>query len=272
MSTVTCPTCGSENPTGARFCGECGTALPAAAAPTAAIATAGEPTAVVPPVPPPGGPLLPGPGSAPPPDRSSGSKAGAALLVLLAVLVVGGVVALLVRDDDEEDPVVAAPTTTTTVETTTTTAPETTTTGEEVATTTDPDEATATSSELGSGDVQVTLEWDSAADLDLAVTDPTGEQVSFTTPESPTGGRLDDDANESCERDGDPVENVFWPTDGAPVGTYTVDVTGHTTDSCEGGPEDGGYTLTIRVSGEKDRVITDDVEEGETKTTTFEVT
>lgn len=267
---MTCPTCGTENPTDARFCGECGTAL-SAAAPTEAVAPVGEPTAVIPPVPPPGGPPLAVPGGAPPADRSGGSRAGAALLVLLALLVIGGVVALLLRDDDEDDPF-AASTTTTMANPTTTAADDTTTTVEEETTTTEPDETTTTSIELGSGDVQVTLEWDSAADLDLAVTDPTGEQVSFTTPESPTGGRLDADANESCERDGDPVENIFWPTDGAPVGTYTVDVTGYTTDSCEVGPEDGGYTLTIRIAGKEDQVITDHVEEGETKTTTFEVT
>lgn len=270
---MTCPTCGNENPADARFCGECGTALSAADAPTEAISPVGEPTAVIPPVPPPGGPPLAVPGGGPPTDPSGGSRTGAALLVLLALLVIGGVVALLLRDDDDDDDPVAVATSTTAVEASTTTAAEdTTTTVEEESTTTEPDDTTTTSIELGTGDVQVTLEWDSAADLDLAVTDPTGEQVAFTTPESPTGGQLDADANRGCEREGDPVENVFWPTDGAPVGTYTVDVTGYTTDSCPDGPEDGEYTLTIRVAGQDDQVITDNVEEGETKTVTFEVT
>src|SRR5690606_3310657 len=61
---------------------------------------------------------------------------------------------------------------------------------DETTTTTEP-EGTTTTVVLGSGDVQVTLEWGSNADLDLAVTEPSGERISFGNrgPTS-TGGQL----------------------------------------------------------------------------------
>src|SRR5690554_6687867 len=64
---------------------------------------------------------------------------------------------------------------------------------------------------LGTGDVQVTLRWNSRADLDLAVTAPSGETVSYLYPSSHSGGRLDVDSNAGCRTSlQNPVENVFW--------------------------------------------------------------
>ncbi len=77
--------------------------------------------------------------------------------------------------------------------------------------------------EVGTGDVRVTLTWDNAADIDLHVTDPRGEEIYFGNPQSASGGRLDVDANGLCADD-PAVENVFWPTGRAPVGTYNVAV------------------------------------------------
>ncbi len=71
----------------------------------------------------------------------------------------------------------------------------------------------------GGGDVQVTLTWETSADLDLWVTDPRGERIYYGNPISDSGGELDrDDTN------GYGPENIFWPRDGAPAGTYTVQV------------------------------------------------
>jgi hypothetical protein len=76
---------------------------------------------------------------------------------------------------------------------------------------------------LGTGDVQVTLRWSNAADLDLYVTDPIGEEIWFNHRTSNSGGKLDVDANANCaERKLDPIENVFWPTGLAPSGEYQV--------------------------------------------------
>ncbi len=78
---------------------------------------------------------------------------------------------------------------------------------------------------LQTGDVQVTLRWNTADDLDLFVEDPFGDQVSYFTPAIPSGGLLDVDANAACaERMAAPVENIFWPTNGGVPGNYTVTV------------------------------------------------
>jgi hypothetical protein len=69
------------------------------------------------------------------------------------------------------------------------------------------------------GDVHITLSWDNATDLDLFVTDPFGEEISFLNPSSTSGGQLDLD-----DSDGYGPENIFWPEGGAPLGQYSVKV------------------------------------------------
>ncbi len=75
---------------------------------------------------------------------------------------------------------------------------------------------------LGTGDVQVTLLWSTGDDLDLRVTDPTGEEISYQRPQSASGGALDVDDRGGCDQQAETrVENVFWQDD-APQGTYQV--------------------------------------------------
>lgn len=101
--------------------------------------------------------------------------------------------------------------------------------------------------ELGTGDVQITLRWESDADLDLHVVEPNGEEISFTDPgPTTTGGQLDVDSNVGCQNDGS-VENVFWAEGDMPLGEYTVRVHGFSVDGCGG----GDYTLTASVQGEE---------------------
>lgn len=79
---------------------------------------------------------------------------------------------------------------------------------------------------LQTGDVQVTLRWDTSDDLDLIVVDPAGSVVDFGSPRSPSGGQLDVDANGFCQTQSfTPVENIFWPNGGAPNGEYLAYVT-----------------------------------------------
>lgn len=101
---------------------------------------------------------------------------------------------------------------------------------------------------LGTGDVQVTLIWSSRADLDLAVTDPNGDQVYYGNPTVASGGTLDRDANFPCNTDSasPAVENVFWPEGGAPPGSYVARVI-YTTDCANEGPQT--FRLVIRVEG-----------------------
>ncbi len=78
---------------------------------------------------------------------------------------------------------------------------------------------------LQTGDVQVTLRWNTADDLDLYVRDPFNDEVSYFNPAIASGGQLDIDANAGCaERMAAPVENIFWPTGGGAPGNYVVRV------------------------------------------------
>ncbi|PRY02284.1 DUF6777 domain-containing protein [Allonocardiopsis opalescens] len=119
--------------------------------------------------------------------------------------------------------------------------------------------------ELGTGDVQVTLQWGSSADLDLHVFEPDGTEIYFGDrgPTS-TGGQLDVDSNVGCNANGS-VENVYWPAGQAPAGDYTVEVDGFSVDGCGG----GDYTLIIRVAGRDDIIETGSVGEDETDTYDF---
>jgi len=71
------------------------------------------------------------------------------------------------------------------------------------------------------GDVAISLAWNSFDDLDLHVIPPSGEEISYNHKKSKCGGELDVDMNVKGESD-KPVENVFWPTGGAPHGKYKV--------------------------------------------------
>jgi hypothetical protein len=93
----------------------------------------------------------------------------------------------------------------------------------------------------GTGDVQVTLTWHSSVDLDLHVTDPGSEEISWNNKESSTGGKLDIDNRCGNFVMGKP-ENVFWPTGGAPSGTYKVKVRYYTPCS-----DSGSVAYTVRV-------------------------
>lgn len=71
------------------------------------------------------------------------------------------------------------------------------------------------------GAVQVTLRWESTADLDLYVACPSGAMISYANPRA-CGGELDVDMNVGLRRVRDPIENVTWPEAAAPSGTYRV--------------------------------------------------
>lgn len=104
------------------------------------------------------------------------------------------------------------------------------------------------SSGIGGGDLQVTLRWTGAADLDLHVVDPAGEEVYYGNAVSASGGQLDHDANAGCNGpadDDNAVENIFWPAGGAPAGSYGIRVAVY--DTCDA-PLD--WHLTARRNGQ----------------------
>lgn len=114
-----------------------------------------------------------------------------------------------------------------------------------------PDSPTCELTQLGSGDVTLTLEWASEADLDLRVVEPDGTEISWETTSSPSGGALDLDSNARCAP-GPAVEHIVWPEGAAPEGEYTVRIDGFDFEADDGSSCGGGdYTLTIDVGGEE---------------------
>ncbi len=74
------------------------------------------------------------------------------------------------------------------------------------------------------GDVQVLLSWNNYNDLDLVCTDPNNETVWFKNKNISSGGKLEIDMNASYPDSKTPIENIYWPSGGAPNGTYSVNL------------------------------------------------
>ena len=99
---------------------------------------------------------------------------------------------------------------------------------------------------VGEGDVKVSVSWNSATDVDLHVTEPTGETIYYGHPGSSSGGQLDLDSNPNCRIDGIQNENIVWPEDMAPNGEYTVKVKMY--NDCEIGR--AGGTVKLKYCGD----------------------
>jgi hypothetical protein len=104
---------------------------------------------------------------------------------------------------------------------------------------------------VGSGDVQVSVAWDAPTDVDLHVTDPSGEEIFFAHKTSASGGTLDLDSNPACSIDNINNENVVWPTGSAPSGTYSVDLVYWSACS----QPQSNYTVTVVVAGQQPQVF-----------------
>jgi hypothetical protein len=95
------------------------------------------------------------------------------------------------------------------------------------------------------GNVQITAAWQTASDVDLHVVDPSGAEIYYGSVTSPSGGRLDHDANAACQARPPTVENVFWSSQSPPRGTYQIRL--HAYDMC--GVPNTPTTLSISVGG-----------------------
>ncbi|MGD1904155.1 MAG: pre-peptidase C-terminal domain-containing protein [Geitlerinemataceae cyanobacterium] len=101
---------------------------------------------------------------------------------------------------------------------------------------------------LGSGAFQATLSWNTIDDLDVSVRDPDGNIVSFGEPVVASGGQLDVDSNSLCAGvTSTPVENIFWPANGAPQGEYAIVV--HLYQHCGSNSGPVPFTLQLNVQG-----------------------
>ena len=98
---------------------------------------------------------------------------------------------------------------------------------------------------VGTGDVQVSVSWTGASDVDLHVFDPSGEEVYYGNLTSASGGTLDLDSNPACDIDNVNNENIVWPVGQAPHGDYRVVV--HYYDDC-GAPR-SDFVVTVQMAG-----------------------
>jgi hypothetical protein len=73
------------------------------------------------------------------------------------------------------------------------------------------------------GQIQISLAWDSYDDLDLHVLDPNNEVIWWRNKRSRSGGVLDVDMNVHATSLR-PVENIFWGAGSAPRGKFRVKV------------------------------------------------
>jgi uncharacterized protein YfaP (DUF2135 family) len=77
-----------------------------------------------------------------------------------------------------------------------------------------------------SGAIQITVAWNTGADIDLYVTDPAGETLFYNeqSRQVASGGQLDQDARGECrvEQEHTRIENAFWPGPRVPHGEYKV--------------------------------------------------
>lgn len=97
------------------------------------------------------------------------------------------------------------------------------------------------------GDVQISLMWNNRNDLDLHVVDPGGEQISYLRRRSKSGGELDVDANRAGgQLTEQPVENIYWRAEGAPLGNYKVFVNHYAN---HGAPDPTDFIVGILVGG-----------------------
>lgn len=106
-----------------------------------------------------------------------------------------------------------------------------------------------------SGDVQISLMWNSYNDLDLHVRGPSGELVWWRQRRSYCGGMLDVDMNVllgPTPLSTKPVENVFWPKGAAAQGSYRIAVHHF---SPNGQTRPVRYTVVVKVAGQKPRMF-----------------
>ena len=104
---------------------------------------------------------------------------------------------------------------------------------------------------VGNGDVQISVSWSGASDVDLRVTDPSGEEVFFGNLTSASGGTLDLDSNAACTIDNKNNENIVWPVGGAPRGEYRV-VVDYWSDC---GVPRSDYVVTIQAEGQEPQIF-----------------
>ena len=99
---------------------------------------------------------------------------------------------------------------------------------------------------VGTGDLQVSISWDTPTDVDLHLIEPDGTRIFWRDTMSDTGGELDLDSNPGCSIDGVNNENITYDGFEPLSGEYTVEVDYFS--SC-GVLTPTNYLITTRVDG-----------------------
>lgn len=99
---------------------------------------------------------------------------------------------------------------------------------------------------VGTGDLQISVSWDTAADVDLYLVEPDGTEIFYVAPESSSGGVLDLDSNADCSPPDLRNENITYDGVTPPSGEYTVRV--NYWSAC--GAASTNYVVTVRIAGQ----------------------
>lgn len=81
-----------------------------------------------------------------------------------------------------------------------------------------------TVTQVGTGDLQVSLSWSTATDVDLHLVEPGGEDIFWSNMVSANGGELDLDSNAGCDMDNVNNENITYANGSPASGHYIVRV------------------------------------------------
>lgn len=102
---------------------------------------------------------------------------------------------------------------------------------------------------LPRGDIEISLLWNTNADLQLLVRDPRGDSVFDDTPTVPSGGQLVAAGNVGCRVSAtSPVSYISWPDGVLPAGLYEVEVWYQ--NACND-TRSVSFTLNILVNGQQ---------------------
>jgi hypothetical protein len=99
---------------------------------------------------------------------------------------------------------------------------------------------------VGTGDLQISVSWNTPTDVDLHLIEPNGEEISFGNITSAAGGMLDLDSNPACSIDGVNNENITYEGITPPQGEYIV-VVDYFSACGVGLPTD--FLVTVRANG-----------------------
>ena len=100
--------------------------------------------------------------------------------------------------------------------------------------------------EVGTGEVQVSVSWDTPTDVDIWLIEPDGTVIFWAATQSAAGGQLDLDSNPACFLDNINNENITYEDGTPPSGEYSV-VVDYFSDCGVAG--DTNYLVTVRANG-----------------------